>query len=98
MEICGEAGLPRPVPQQVLGRRDGRLIRVDCHFPSTHLVVELLGYRYHRTVLQMQYDAARLNELQLRGFVVLQFTSLDVVEHPEDIVAQLHDALQRRAA
>jgi hypothetical protein len=73
------AGLPRPLTQQVLGRRGDRLIRVDCHFPGTNLVVEVLGYRWHRTRLQMQVDSERINALQLGGKVVLQFTYDDVV-------------------
>jgi hypothetical protein len=51
------------VTQQVLSRAGDHLVRVDCYFPGTNVVVELLGYRYHRTVARMSRDAARLNAL-----------------------------------
>ena len=66
--------LPRPKPQQVLTRAGDRLIRVDFHFPGTDVVVEVLGYRWHRTKAQMANDATRLNALVLAGKAPLQFT------------------------
>jgi very-short-patch-repair endonuclease len=95
LRLVALAGLPRPEPQQVLGRRRDRLIRVDCHFPGTRLVVELLGYRFHRTPQQMLVDAERLNRLQLDGFVVLQFTYRQVVEEPDRVAAHVREALSR---
>jgi hypothetical protein len=52
-------------------------------------VVELLGYRFHRSVMQMQVDAERLNAMLLRGSPPLHFTYLDVVERPAHTVAAL---------
>ncbi len=49
LDLCDGAGLPRPAVQQVLSRAGGHLVRVDCRFPGTKVVVELLGYRWHRT-------------------------------------------------
>jgi very-short-patch-repair endonuclease len=86
-------GLPRPLTQQVLGRRKGHLVRVDVHFPGTDLVVELLGYRWHRTRLQMQTDSERMNALQLSGKVVLQFTYHDVVDAAPCMFTALRQAL-----
>ncbi|HEY0520090.1 MAG TPA: hypothetical protein VGC84_11410, partial [Ilumatobacteraceae bacterium] len=57
--LLAEAGLPRPQAQAVVGVRKSRLIRVDCRFPGTNVVVELLGYNFHRTPMQMQNDAER---------------------------------------
>jgi len=93
LELIATAGLPAPTTQATLGKRDGRLIRVDCRFPGTRLVVELLGYRYHRTELQMRHDAERINRLQLDGFMVVQFTYSQVVQEPEHVVAQSLEAL-----
>ncbi|MEO5900097.1 MAG: hypothetical protein ABIR68_08190 [Ilumatobacteraceae bacterium] len=89
------AGLTRPATQQVLAKRGQRLIRVDLHFPGTPVVVELLGSTFHRTVMQMDADAARLNRLLLDGFLPLQFTYLQVVEEPDDCVAVVREALVR---
>ncbi len=97
LEIIGEAGLPRPTPQEVLTRAKNRLVRVDCRFPGTHLVVELLGYQYHRTPSQLQRDAERMNHLGIDGFMVLQFTYLHVTEEPDWVVEQVRQALSATA-
>ena len=83
LEIVAESGLPRPVCQQTLTTARDRLVRVDCRFPGTPLVIEVLGYSFHRTRSQMQRDAERMNQLVLDGFVVLQFTYLDVTDEPD---------------
>ena len=50
LELCASAGLPKPSAQQVMARTNEHLVRVDCHFPGTRVVVELLGYRWHADV------------------------------------------------
>ena len=57
LELCASAGLPTPPTQQVIARTDEHLVRVDCHFPGTRVVVELLGYRWHRSRSQLTNDA-----------------------------------------
>lgn len=93
LRVTDAAHLPLPTPQQILGKRDDKLIRVDFHYPETRLVVEVLGYRYHRTKLQMQIDTERTNRLTLAGFVVLQFTYDHVVKSPDWVVGQVAEAL-----
>lgn len=95
LELVAELGLPRPLTQQVLGRRRAILIRVDCHFPGTSLVVELLGYTFHRSPMQMQADAERVNRLTLDGLTVLQFTYDDVVTRSPLMLSTLVEALRR---
>lgn len=99
LELLAEHGLPRPDTQVTLGKRDGHLIRVDCHFPDTRVVVELLGYRYHRTEMQMRVDAERANRLTLNGYLVIQFPYTMVVQQPAEVIADTVAALSRvRAA
>jgi len=93
LELLVAAGLPRPDTQDVVTRRTSRLIRVDCRFPGTPVVVELLGYGFHRTRLQLDVDSARLNQLVLDGFVPLQFTYTMVVSEPATCVAAVRTAL-----
>ncbi len=95
LELCDGAGLPRPAVQQVLARAGGHLVRVDCRFPGINVVVELLGYRWHRTKDQMARDAERLNALLLDGFVPFQFTYDQVTTQPATVVAQTRAALGR---
>ena len=82
LRIAAAARLPRPSTQQVLGRAGDRLVRVDFRFPATPIVVEVLGYRYHRTASQMRRDSERQNSLLAQGYLPYQFTYSDVVERP----------------
>jgi hypothetical protein len=94
LELVDEAGLPRPTTQQVLARtRDHRLVRVDCRFDGTPVVVELLGYRWHRDETQMTRDADRMNTLLLEGLSPLQFTYRQVTCAPRQVIATTRTAL-----
>ena len=74
LRLTAAAGLPRPLTQQVLSRAGDKVVRVDCRYPGTNVVVELLGYRFHRSSAQMQRDVDRANALLLDGFAPYQFT------------------------
>ena len=97
LEIVAAAGLPRPHCQVVLTKAKNKIVRVDFRFPGTPLVVEVLGYSFHRTRDQMQRDAERMNQLTLAGYLVLQFTYLHVTEEPDWVVEQITDGLRRCA-
>ena len=60
--------------QQVLTKAGDKLVRVDCRYHGTNVVVELLGYRFHRSTGQMRRDAERANALLLDGFAPYHFT------------------------
>lgn len=98
LRLIAAAGLPRPVTQQVLSRAGDRLVRVDCHFVGTAVVVELLGYRFHRTRSQMERDAKRANALLRDGYRPYQFTYGQVVSEPGYVVAETTRALRPTAA
>ena len=93
LELCAQARLPKPSTQQVLGRAGRQLVRVDCRFQSTPVVVELLGYRWHRTKDQMARDTERMNALVLDGFKPLQFTYDQVTADPDSVIAHVLAAL-----
>jgi hypothetical protein len=94
LELCAAAALPRPVTQQVSGRAKDRLVRVDCRFPGTPVIVEVLGYRWHRgNRSRFNRDAERVNALVLQGYLVLQFTYDHVVAEPGWVVEQVRTAL-----
>jgi hypothetical protein len=57
-------------------------------------VVELLGYRFHRTVMQLQNDAERMNRMILDGLHPLQFTYTDVASESPVMLADIREALQ----
>ena len=91
--LLAEAGLPRPTTQAIVGKRKLRLIRVDCLFPGTNVVVELLGYRFHRSEMEMQNDAERMNRMILDGLHPLQVTYSDVASESPTMTASIKEAL-----
>jgi very-short-patch-repair endonuclease len=96
LELAREARLPPPRCQRVTDDRTGRIGRVDCAWDDELVVVELLGYRWHRTKRQLQADVERANRLQLVGWIVLQFTYEDVVGRPAYVLDQVQEALRAR--
>lgn len=97
LQLIADAGLPRPLSQQVLTRAGDRLVRVDLQFAGTTVVVELLGYRFHRSKAQMANDAARLNALLAEGLAPYQFTYEQAVDDAAGLIATLRAALSRSA-
>ena len=95
LRLVSNARLPAPLTQQQLARTSERVVRVDCRFPGTNVVVELLGYRYHRSRSQMNRDAARLNALIADGLAPYQFTFDQVTEQPDEVIATTRRALAR---
>ncbi len=77
----------------MLTRVGDRLVRVDCAFSGTNVVVELLGYRLHCSKSQLRGDAGRLNALLAAGRQPYQFTDEQVVEDSEYVGATVHAAL-----
>jgi hypothetical protein len=98
LRLLAAAGLPRPRTQVVLTKAADRVVRVDCWFPGSSVVIELLGYRFHRTKAQLARDAERLNALVLDGFWPFQFTYDQVVSEPSTVIATVDLALHRRSA
>lgn len=96
LELAAHAGLPAPETQRHVGQVDGRLIRVDCYYPEADMVVELLGYRWHRSKSQMSRDAARVNRMTLDGRLVLQFTYEQVTLSPEVVLGSVVEGRRLR--
>jgi hypothetical protein len=95
LRLVAAAGLPTPLTQQVLTRAGDRLVRVDFRFAGTPVVVEVLGYRSHRSKAQLRRDADRMNALVADGLQPYQFSYEHVVDAPGDVVATTAAALRR---
>ncbi|MCB0972789.1 MAG: DUF559 domain-containing protein [Acidimicrobiales bacterium] len=93
LELVAASALPVPVCQQRVGARGAFVARVDFLFPGTTVVVEVSGHTHHASEAQLARDARRRNELQMAGWVVLEFTYDDVVSRPNEVVACLRRAL-----
>lgn len=95
LRLVAEAGLRLPLAQQVLTRAGDRTVRVDFRFPATPVVVEVLGYRYHRTPAQLRRDSERMNALVAAGLRPYQFSYEQIVDAPRQVVAETRAALAR---
>lgn len=85
------------ITQQVLTRAGDKMVRVDCRYPGTNVVVELLGYRFHRSAAQIRRDVERANALLLAGLAPYQFTYEQLAGAPADgqmVVATVWNALR----
>lgn len=96
LRLVHEAGLPAPLTQQVLTRAGDRLVRVDFRFPGTPVVVEVLGYRFHRTKDELRRDIERMNALVADGFEPYQFSYDQIVGEPIEVVDVTRRALVGR--
>ncbi|MEO6987730.1 MAG: DUF559 domain-containing protein [Aquihabitans sp.] len=99
LRLLAEAGLPTPECQGRICRDGAFVARVDFVYPWCRTVIEVSGFRWHRTPDQLKQDARRRRDLTLAGYRVLEYTYDDIVQHPERVVAEVAEALGiRRAA
>ncbi len=91
--LIHQAGLPAPVLQHVIrGRRGEFLGRVDLAWPERLVLVEFDG-DVHRERQVFVNDVRRQNGLVLAGWVVLRFTSADLLGRPDWVMATIRRAL-----
>jgi very-short-patch-repair endonuclease len=89
LAIVKRAGLPDPVPQCLV---EGR--RRDFAWPRERVIVEVDGWRHHRTAVAVDRDAERGNEVTLAGWTHLRFTRRRVVHRAGDVQRDLARALR----
>lgn len=70
---------------------------VDVLFKTARVVVEFDGWEFHRDRQAFEEDRRRRNELVLAGYVVLNFTWLQVTEHPDWVLRCIKRALRLAA-
>lgn len=88
------AGLGPPQTQLVVRDRTGKWIgRVDFAWADARLVVEADGFAFHADRKSYRADRRRGNALVLAGWRVLRFSWEDVMEHPDEVVAAVRQAL-----
>ena len=87
LSLCDAHGISRPRVNAIV-----RGLEVDFHWPRRRLVVEVDGWRFHRTRRAFERDRERDAILAAGGIRVLRFTHRQVVREPTLVVA----ALRRR--
>jgi very-short-patch-repair endonuclease len=74
-----KAAKPR-IPELQRECQIGKKYRVDFLLPSRKVVIELYGFRYHRTKEKLTSDAERERDLQGRGYQVIRFTGSEITK------------------
>ncbi len=91
--LLHEAGLPRPTLQHQVFDDQGRQIGFgDLAWPDRKVLVEFDG-NVHRERRVFVDDLRRQNRLVLEGWIVLRFSSADVLGRPQQVVAVVRRAL-----
>jgi very-short-patch-repair endonuclease len=84
LTLLRDHGLSLPQTNRPAGTR-----RVDCRWPAHRLTVELDGYRYPRSRHAWEQDRRREREAHARGDEFRRYTYGDVLESPDQMLAEL---------
>ncbi|MCU4184271.1 hypothetical protein K6U06_07850 [Acidiferrimicrobium sp. IK] len=87
-----DAGLPAPARQHRVVLR-GAVYRLDLAYPDQKVGVEFDGWEWHRSRKRFDDDRARLAELTLAGWLVVQVTS---AHDRAETVGRVERALRQR--
>lgn len=91
------ASLPPATWNLELRDNAGGMIGIgDAVWVEQRVVVELDGLGFHRTPDQQRRDRRKDRRLSTAGWLVLRYSWLDVVEGPEEVVAEVRAALRSR--
>ena len=86
-----QAGLPQPEVQTELRDGGARFVgRVDLYYPAARLVLEYDGANHRERLVE---DDRRQKLLTNAGYRLVRFTTADVYQHPDVVVAQVRAAL-----
>ena len=92
-KLIRESGLPKPLPNQPLGR-----YVPDFTWPEHQLIVEIDSYQFHAGPDAFQNDREKDLFYRRAGFDVLRFTRNQVVHEPAMVLVTLAQALARSGA
>jgi very-short-patch-repair endonuclease len=98
LSLLAEAGLPEPVVHHEI-RRDGRVVaEIDLAYPALRIAIEVDGGIHLREDVWNR-DLPRQNFLVLDGWTILRFNRDRILDHPEQVLAEIRAAIrQARAA
>jgi len=86
--LCDHHGLPRPTSNTCIEGEE-----VDFVWRDARLIVEVDGYRYHRSPSAFEDDRERDVTLTLAGWTVLRFTWAQVTGRPGWVAAAVSERL-----
>lgn len=88
LALCERHGLPRPLVNYRLGRRE-----VDFYWPARRLAVETDSWDYHRGSVAFEDDHGRDLDLRAGGIAIRRYTGDQLETASEAVVADLRQAL-----
>jgi hypothetical protein len=88
LDLCHDAGLPRPQTNILLGGYE-----VDVAWLDQRLIVELDGHAYHHTRSAFEEDRERDAALQAAGYRVIRITHRRLEREPAEVVQLLRALL-----
>lgn len=88
LDLCHEAGLPRPQVNVLVGGHE-----VDVVWHDRRLIVEVDGHAYHNTRGAFEDDRIRDATLQAAGYRVIRITHRRMEAEPADVIALLRGLL-----
>lgn len=98
LDVLTAAGVRHPRCQARIGPHGKFLARVDFLYELDRIVIEVTGSEAHASQTQRASDARRRNELQQAGYLVLEFTYLQVVHESAWVVDRVLAALNAASA
>ena len=87
--VLAAAGLPEPAVEVDLGDGEDWIGRVDLLFREPRLVVELDSASHHSALGDRRADTERTRRLRAAGWRVKRVSWWDLVERPDEIVAEV---------
>jgi len=84
LQLIQRAGLPTPLTNQIV---EGFL--VDAYWPEHNLVVEVDGWKTHKTKRAFEVDRQRAVKLEIAGYRVARFTRDRIMNHPAEVARDL---------
>jgi very-short-patch-repair endonuclease len=93
LELIRQSDLPQPETNVPLHGYE-----VDFLWRDANLVVEIDGFRFHRTRRAFEHDRHKDARLAVAGITVLRFTWTELTQHAYAVIATVAQALIRAAA
>jgi predicted transcriptional regulator of viral defense system len=85
-----------PEPECNVWVSDGQnLVEVDFVWRASGLIVEVDGWRYHRSRWRRRQDAAKTAALVAQGWTVLRFSEFEIAGTPAQVAASALAAMRR---
>jgi len=96
-ELLVRHGLPQPVLHHVVSLSCGLDFELDWSYPDLQVGLEVDGYGVHlRSLAAFEHDRARRNELEIEGWVIMNFSRRQISSRPRQVVDQVTRMLRSR--